>query len=85
LADTSYASEKKTEILKHVAFAQAHLVRSPLARILGLVSILNVTNVDEETKFILSEIQKGASELDEVITNVVQQSSLGTNTTANYY
>jgi PAS domain S-box-containing protein len=85
LADTSFASEKKTEILKNVAFAQAHLVRSPLAKILGLVSHLNDANIDEETKFILSELRKGANELDQVITDVIQQSSLENSTTVDCY
>jgi hypothetical protein len=38
------AIEKQNKKLKEIAWAQSHIVRAPLARMLGIVNLIKVTN-----------------------------------------
>ena len=65
--------QKKAKALEEVAYDQAHLVRGPLANILGLVSLLDQAEVDEDTKKILSLLNHSSQQLDEVIKRIVDK------------
>jgi len=66
------AVEKQNEILKDIAWTQSHVVRAPLARLMGLVSVLHNGKIEENQKEDFYEhIQKSAEELDEIIKGVV--------------
>jgi signal transduction histidine kinase len=53
--------------LEQFAFISAHNLRAPLARILGLAHILEISNEAEEKENILQKITSSVNELDRVI------------------
>ncbi len=58
--------------LSDIAWAQSHLVRSPLARILGLIKIMKLPNTDDKDKDLyLDHLEASANELDHVIQDMV--------------
>lgn len=68
------AIEKQNEKLKSISWKQSHLVRAPLARIMGIVNLLSENLVDEdEQKELLNQILNSAEEFDAVIKDIVIQ------------
>ena len=61
------ALEERNRQLADFAFLNAHKMRGPLARILGLVDILRFTQSREQEREYLQHIIQSASELDQVI------------------
>lgn len=61
----------KDEALKKVASDQSHLVRAPLANMLGLIALLEQTEMNGEAKELLSMLKESADQLDTVIKNIV--------------
>lgn len=59
--------EERNRQLADFAFLNAHKMRGPLARILGLVDVLKYTNSREQEKEYLGHIVQSAKELDQVI------------------
>lgn len=60
--------QERNERLRAYAFMNAHIIRAPLSRILGLVNLLKNDNHDpKEEPTIREYLQKSARELDEVI------------------
>lgn len=54
--------------LAQIAYVQSHVVRKPIANIIGLTHVLDtIENVDPDLKNILSMLNTSAKELDEVI------------------
>jgi hypothetical protein len=54
--------------LDEIAYVQSHVVRKPIANIIGLTNVLETTdNVDAGLKGILTMLKTSAKELDEVI------------------
>jgi len=69
----------KSKALQEVAFDQSHLVRAPLANILGLIPILEqMINKDNEVNQIITMLQESASELDKQIRSIVNKANLNT-------
>jgi nitrogen-specific signal transduction histidine kinase len=62
---------EKDETLKKVASDQSHLVRAPLANMLGLIALLEQTNMTEDSKELLYMLKESANQLDTVIKNIV--------------
>jgi PAS domain S-box-containing protein len=62
------AVEEQNERLKEISWMQSHMVRAPLAKIIGLVPLINdvAENIAERDKM-LKYLQKSANELDEII------------------
>ncbi|NQZ75592.1 MAG: tetratricopeptide repeat protein, partial [Ekhidna sp.] len=58
---------KKNEKLEEYAFFNSHKTRAPLARLLGLASLLKTKNIDSDTQLLLSQIAVSAEELDVII------------------
>lgn len=58
---------RKTETLKEYAFINAHHVRGPLARILGLITLIELENPDQQKSDALNEIKREAHEMDGII------------------
>lgn len=59
--------------LKDIAWTQSHVVRAPLARIMGLIDLLqNYPDIDEQTK-LLEHIIFSAKELDEIIRKITNK------------
>lgn len=64
--------KKRTEKLEQIAWEQSHVIRSPLANILGIVDLLTNYNLSEEDKIVFLEtLDKEANRLDEVIHSIV--------------
>jgi len=71
------AVEFQNQVLKEIAWTQSHVVRSPLARLMGLVEILsNENNSESEKKEMLGYLSKSAQELDGIITDIINKSKL---------
>lgn len=56
----------KNKKLEQYTFKNSHELRSPIVRLLGLVSILDTDKMDKDTNFILKSIQDNAKELDHI-------------------
>lgn len=67
--------EKQNEKLKEVAWLQSHVVRAPLARMMGLIHlILDEEQSKEDQKQYLMHILNAANELDDIVKDVVNKS-----------
>lgn len=75
LVKTNNAIKKQNEELKSIAWIQSHVVRVPLARLMGLVEILKLdeTSEDLSKEDIVEYISKSAIELDEIIKDITQK------------
>lgn len=64
--------EKQNEKLKDIAWTQSHLVRAPLARILGLADLLQnyKEEKEDERKELLKYLVLSANELDHMIRDI---------------
>lgn len=64
----------QNEKLKEIAWTQSHLVRAPVARMMGLIDLLKSGDINPvEHEQILTYIYTSAEEIDSVIKNVVDQ------------
>lgn len=71
------AMESQNKILKDIAWTQSHLVRAPLARILGLVDMLKEREYSEMSQDqIIQLICTSSEELDAVIRDVSEKAYL---------
>jgi len=53
-----------TSTLKDVAYKQSHVIRRPLANIMGLIDILEQGELDESTKHIVQMLKKSCKDLN---------------------
>jgi signal transduction histidine kinase len=68
--------EKKNKALEEYAFINAHKLRSPLASILGLINLLNTTELNDDAKEIKAHLEASSQKLDEIvsaITDVIEK------------
>jgi len=72
LIKSNEAIQKQNEELKSIAWIQSHVVRAPLARLMGLVELLSLGESSEDlsTEDILEHISKSAVELDDIIKDI---------------
>ncbi|TFF34738.1 response regulator [Mucilaginibacter psychrotolerans] len=75
LRDHVNAVENQNEKLKEISWIQSHLVRAPLARIMGLIPLIKDANCDEERETMLQFLQLSANELDGVIRSITDKTS----------
>jgi PAS domain S-box-containing protein len=66
--------EDQSKRLKEIAFTQSHVIRKPVANMIGLLNLIEEENLNEENKFIFSKIQESLNELDSVIYDLVGKS-----------
>ena len=65
------AIENHNERLREIAWTQSHVVRAPLAKVMGLVDLLlNYKEDLEDVDHILENVLKSANELDGIIRNI---------------
>ena len=69
--DVSKALEIKNELLEEIAFEQSHIVRAPVANIVGLVSILKNMEMGPNVSGIVNMLEESINRLDDVIKNIV--------------
>lgn len=68
------AIESQNEVLKEIAWEQAHIVRAPLARIQGLLEYIDEPlNKEMDLKEILELIKESTNELDTIVTKIVRR------------
>jgi len=59
--------------LRDIAWTQSHVIRAPLARILGITQLINEDLYSEdEIPTFLSHITESAQELDKIVENIIQ-------------
>ncbi len=59
------------EKLNEIAFLQSHVIRKPLANILGLLQFLKMGTPDHDYAKVYQYLENSAEELDEVIQNII--------------
>jgi PAS domain S-box-containing protein len=66
------AIEKQNEKLKEIAWIQSHVVRAPLARIIGLIDLIKNEGFDEdsENEKLFGYLLNSAEELDAIIRDI---------------
>jgi hypothetical protein len=67
--------EDKKDKLYEIGFVQSHVVRKPLANILGLASVLTSMEIDHNLMGITSMIIDSATELDNAIKSIVDKTA----------
>ncbi|MFD0976880.1 PAS domain-containing protein [Salinimicrobium gaetbulicola] len=68
------AIEAQNKVLKEIAWEQAHIVRTPLARIMGLLEFMDdPLNREMDQKEILQLIKDSTYELDSIVTKIVRR------------
>ena len=65
--------EEQNKGLKEIAFLQSHVLRSPLANIQHLISLLDKKSLSEENKLIIDLLQVSATNLDNAVKHIVEK------------
>lgn len=65
--------EAQNKLLNQISWMQSHVVRTPLARIMSLVSLLEDTPQAEPHQELFKYLKNAAAELDEVITAIANR------------
>ncbi|MBF2052741.1 MAG: PAS domain S-box protein [Candidatus Sericytochromatia bacterium] len=65
--------ETQNAAFKDITWMQSHVVRTPLARLMGLVELLDIDENPDEQKELFVGIQASAQELDSVIHSIVRK------------
>ncbi len=66
------AIERQNKKLREISWVQSHVVRAPLARIMGLVQLFKESNDCEERDRMLEFLTISTNELDQAIKNITQ-------------
>jgi signal transduction histidine kinase len=64
--------ETKNKALEDAAFINAHKLRSPLASILGLVSLIKDQPMSEDLQMMNSHLQESAEKLDDIVSSITE-------------
>lgn len=65
--------EEQNKKFKEIAWIQSHLVRAPLARVMGLVDLLKNFKPGDQSKELLLHLERSARELDSIIINIADR------------
>ena len=68
------AIEEQNEKLREISWLQSHIIRAPLARMMGLMTLVK-EDCDEKEK-VIDYLMDSANELDEVIRNIIDISKI---------
>ncbi|RYE26960.1 MAG: PAS domain-containing sensor histidine kinase [Sphingobacteriaceae bacterium] len=71
LSEASVIISSKDKTLEEIAYSQSHLVRRPLANIIGLVEMLECTEEASMNNSIITMLKQSSAELDEMIKDIV--------------
>ena len=71
------AIEEQNKKLKEIAWLQSHVLRAPLARMMGLIELIKIDTkeIPEELHFYLDEILNSSHEFDNIIKEISKKSS----------
>ncbi len=68
------AIEAQNEKFQEIAWIQAHIVRAPLARMMGLINLLfDKKNPPQEIDEFLGYLEHSAKELDKIVRDIIQK------------
>jgi len=73
--------EEKNNLLEQIVWAQSHVLRRPLANIIGLVNILNKMEIDQNLRNICDMLIQSSEQLDEAIHDIVKKRPVTEETT----
>jgi PAS domain S-box-containing protein len=65
--------EAQNKRLKEIAWTQSHIVRTPLANIMGIVDLLLSEAASESENILLSQLASSALSLDKIIRDIVRK------------
>lgn len=65
--------EEKNNLLDQIVWEQSHILRRPLANIIGLVNILNKMDIDQNLKNICDMLIESSEQLDHAIHSIVEK------------
>ena len=70
------AIEQQNKKLREISWIQSHVIRAPLARLMGLINLLKDKNLQTELseKSIIDHIEHSAEELDQRIREIIEKS-----------
>jgi FixJ family two-component response regulator len=69
--------EEQNKKLRNIAWTQSHLVRAPLARILGIINLIETQKEDlEDLMFWLSQLSVSSNEMDEIIKKIIDEAQV---------
>lgn len=69
-----FALEARNEQLKEIAWLQSHVIRAPVARLMGLVDVLEMEGIsDEERSVMMEAILASAHEIDAVVKEISEK------------
>ena len=70
------AIEEQNQKLSEIAFLQSHVAREPLARIMGIINLIEETDRhSEEFTELLDYLSKSGQELDQILKNIVAKTN----------
>lgn len=67
--------EEKKSILEQIGWEQSHVIRRPIANILGLVNILSKMELDQNMSNICDMLTSSAEQLDAAVNNIVRKTN----------
>lgn len=65
--------EIQNEKLKNIAWTQSHIVRAPLARMLGIMNVIEDNNSLDDIFMWLKHLRDSADELDDIVKNMIDE------------
>lgn len=68
--------EKQNQTFREIAWIQSHVVRAPLARLLGLVNLMEseLSDLGQESPDLIEHIKDSAFELDQIVREISKKS-----------
>ena len=67
------AIEEQNKKFKEIAWIQSHIVRAPLARVMGLVDLLKDQKDANEAEVLIEHLTSSAKDLDKIIINIADK------------
>lgn len=66
--------EKQNNKLRKIAWTQSHVVRAPLARILGIINLIEAEKENlDDLMFWLSQLKVSSNEMDEIVKKITEE------------
>ncbi|QEM12356.1 PAS domain-containing protein [Mucilaginibacter rubeus] len=66
--------EQQNDLFREIAWTQSHVVRAPIARLLGLLPLIRNPETDEDYQAALKYMEESITELDKIVSAVIHQS-----------
>jgi PAS domain S-box-containing protein len=67
------AIEAQNTLLNEISWTQSHIVRAPIARLIGLLTLINTEELGSANHEVFTHLQLSAAELDQVTTEIIKK------------